>query len=657
MTNSLHQEYLLRLIDTINDTCNNARNAFNLLMAISLFIGALVLGTDDELLFRDSGTTIPYVGVPLKLSTAFLLAPLLYLLVYALLTHKLNKLRELTDTFDGLTRNKPELKNLLEPNLKNLLRPFFYLEITAGVRQQNKSLPLLMTYIIPMVLLFAILLKFLPYQDLIISGVHLISLLCVAILYLYREKRPNRFIKYFQDAPKEFFILPFKILRFIILLQSRIIKIFIYKLPKAVFYATPISIYDFITKGKFSTILQTIKQGFLTLKNIPDFFTEERLHFCKDKLFRLSPILLKYGGVFIYFYAWTYPYNNRQVFNESLGEFHRYLNYIPVQTALSLPYKTLVAKETPPEILAEAFRMDKETYYEERKDLSSEENRELEKSTKEEIKLQRTNYDLIEKKYVEKLYLRDRNFRGINLTDAKLYQIDLQNSDLTGAITKGANFYKATLQGTILPKANLFRADLSGKALSQANLSGANLYRANLYRADLSRADLSRADLSLADLSGADLSLADLFEAKLFSADLSRTNLSETNLSLADLRWADLSEADLSEADLSGTKLLRANFSEANLSGTDLSKADLFWADLKNAYFNSKIFNNNRKITKFPSDLSPKKHGMKDICDTETFIPKSHFDWDDLDKRKEKIINGKRHYNYSMYCEEDTAIE
>ena len=71
--------------------------------------------------------------------------------------------------------------------------------------------------------------------------------------------------------------------------------------------------------------------------------------------------------------------------------------------------------------------------------------------------------------------------------------------------------------------------------LSETDLSGANLFGADLYGANLSGADLSESNLFGADLSGADLSGADLSEADLYGADLYGVNLSGADLSGANL--------------------------------------------------------------------------------------------------------------------------
>src|SRR6476469_4239461 len=182
----------------------------------------------------------------------------------------------------------------------------------------------------------------------------------------------------------------------------------------------------------------------------------------------------------------------------------------------------------------------------------------------------------------------ERNFAGINLTEANLSGVNL-----SGANLKGANLSVANLSG-----ANLSKTNLTGAKLNIARLSGAHLGGADLTDADLNVAYLVRVDLKKAILIGAKLIRAELIRAELSGANLSGANLSgatltEANLEQANLQGADLSRADLSGADLRGTELRQANLtqavlsgadlSDAKLSGADLSRADLCHADLSNA--------------------------------------------------------------------------
>ena len=72
---------------------------------------------------------------------------------------------------------------------------------------------------------------------------------------------------------------------------------------------------------------------------------------------------------------------------------------------------------------------------------------------------------------------------------------DLSNSDLNGAILKGAKASKSNFSG-----AGLYRADLSGGDYTDANFNGAKLQGANLNGTKLNRANFNGADLKGAKL-------------------------------------------------------------------------------------------------------------------------------------------------------------
>lgn len=196
-----------------------------------------------------------------------------------------------------------------------------------------------------------------------------------------------------------------------------------------------------------------------------------------------------------------------------------------------------------------------------------------------------------------------RDFTAVELSEANLRGMDLEEINLSGAVLRMANLSGANLSGANLSQAqldvsrlsatNLQRANLRQAILNVANLVRANLNSSDLREATLIRAEIIRADLSNSDLSGANLSGADLRETTLrrvnFSdcilneANLGGSCLAEANLASASLNGANLSRADLSAANLHNTEIRQANLSRANLSGVNLRGANLRWTDLSGA--------------------------------------------------------------------------
>lgn len=204
---------------------------------------------------------------------------------------------------------------------------------------------------------------------------------------------------------------------------------------------------------------------------------------------------------------------------------------------------------------------------------------------------------------LEKYTAGERDFSGINLTEANLSRVHLCHANFSRAILSIANLSGSNLNGANLSYAKLNVARLSGASLINANLNGALLNVANLIRANLTeaelvqtaliRAEMIRTNLTRANLSEANLNGADLRESKLDHANLSGANLSEAdarsaslveaNLTEANLNGTDLSKADLSGVELRDAELRHANLHRANLQGANLQGANLRWADLSGA--------------------------------------------------------------------------
>lgn len=180
--------------------------------------------------------------------------------------------------------------------------------------------------------------------------------------------------------------------------------------------------------------------------------------------------------------------------------------------------------------------------------------------------------------------------------ESSVFNLVLENADLSGVVFKSANLNQAQLKGS------RFRspgedgrwdtyddviADLSKTQLKQANLTEANLSRVLIKRSDLSRATLNKANLSHARLVGANLS-----STQLISSDLQKAILEDAIFTGADISDAKLMEADMYAAQLGrvsaiGTQLSYANLTNTNWQGADLSEAYLDHANLTNANFSA----------------------------------------------------------------------
>ena len=104
--------------------------------------------------------------------------------------------------------------------------------------------------------------------------------------------------------------------------------------------------------------------------------------------------------------------------------------------------------------------------------------------------------------------LTDADLRGANLTDANLWDANLTDADLslanlTDAKLWDANLTDAKLWDANLTDANLWDANLTDAKLWDANLTDAYLFRANLTSATLIFSDLTAANLSATNFSNA----------------------------------------------------------------------------------------------------------------------------------------------------------
>jgi|GEM_PF-1559819 len=165
--------YLKELINNINATCDNARSAFNLLMGISLFLGAFTLGIDDMALFLDSKPVMPYLDIQIKVSSVFLLGPILYILIYCFVINKLYHIIRLYEKY------KQHIRFAEDKKIDNLFRPFFYLDYLKNNHLFDKILSNCLTNFIPTILLMLMWIKFIPYQSNILMPIYFVCILII----------------------------------------------------------------------------------------------------------------------------------------------------------------------------------------------------------------------------------------------------------------------------------------------------------------------------------------------------------------------------------------------------------------------------------------------------------------------------------------------
>lgn len=157
-----------------------------------------------------------------------------------------------------------------------------------------------------------------------------------------------------------------------------------------------------------------------------------------------------------------------------------------------------------------------------------------------------------------------------HLEDAKLGNVQMEETDLWGAHLDNAS----------LRESKLDRSNLAGASLEGADLERASLMRCDLRGANMNDADLERATLTGADLRGSSLVGADLQYSILQAADLRRAKLIGSNLRAARLEKANLEGATLEGSHLRGASLKGACVRDVDFTGADLLSVDFTGAEL-----------------------------------------------------------------------------
>jgi uncharacterized protein YjbI with pentapeptide repeats len=121
---------------------------------------------------------------------------------------------------------------------------------------------------------------------------------------------------------------------------------------------------------------------------------------------------------------------------------------------------------------------------------------------------------------LQRAELREVNLQDADLVGVNFQEAFIRDANLRGATARGANLVGASLRGSNLQDADLSYANLQGAEVNEANLQSASLWNAYLQGANLGDADLRGADLSEASLQGAALGRADLRGANFRDAEL-----------------------------------------------------------------------------------------------------------------------------------------
>ena len=193
-------------------------------------------------------------------------------------------------------------------------------------------------------------------------------------------------------------------------------------------------------------------------------------------------------------------------------------------------------------------------------------------------------------------WIRANPKKKLNLSNARLDNIELTDVDLIGANLTGAYF-----DGAILAAVDLSDAHLRGATFGQSSLFSVNMQRANMRNVDWLTCSIFDANYSHSNLSGAWFSIVFLSDASFHGAKLAATKIelshtTDTNFSGTNLSKVRMAYNSISNCNLSGSIGLERTIHEGpssigidTLITTFRSAGDRFTPDVAKFVTNSGV--------------------------------------------------------------------
>lgn len=438
-----------KLIDSINNTARSARSNLNLMMAIAVYLCALILSADDDALLRNKGKAIPQLGVSLPIVSSFIIIPPLFLFVQITLVNQLHTLQRKIDIYKTGSRE-----------FDSILSSFSYLQLLwqpLRDRWLATAITVFAIYIVPATLLSAIMIRFLPYQSMWITVMHNLAVFIGIMLPVQLTAISHRY-------------------RTIVILTTAWAAIFFldYINDTRRQYAPIFGIASLTTQLELSKNI-LLKQA-ASSDIIATTYLQDKTLTCTDYQDHNSlPCIYEQAA---YHFATGLDLEGRQLAHANFEEATLY--------RVDFQYANLQG--------ANFIRAS------------------LQHADFAEANLKRSNLTFanLEKAALNAANLQEATLEDARLKDASLKKANLFKANLEGANLKGANLEdvnleRAYLEGASLQKAILIRANLKDAHLGFANLNGVNLWNATLYKANLEDTTLENANLWNTNLSRAKL--------------------------------------------------------------------------------------------------------------------------------------------------------
>lgn len=594
-----------QLIDSVNSAAAHARTLVVSLLFIALIMGAMVVGTTDEAMLRNSVDVAPELGVQISVSLAHLFAPiiLLFLHVGALIQLDILDARHLL--LQQALKNAIPLQSARKQHRGRIDGMADAYLLTKDEDDANPSLlRRMMAWLsivwIPLLVLLAVQISFVRYQHNMITGIQAAALIVdgFALLCFFRRSRKRRN----QTLRSKFLNVPIKAaIRTTIWIAIALFFFF------ASFNARPPA-DDEVARNVRWNESRIYTQYFgenTTPRQSDDAFPDAT---CPSGTGDAEPIWWDVTGRPLFEFCnlldtylcphigWGCRYldlsNRTQIAGDISSDLidaivvnSREFDTIPNPSSdceklddnLNLSNSTLITAEGSADGGSSRSNANAASTPDGTITLKSEQEK------KDDLKDAKLRHEF--HIGTHGLKLRDRKLRFANFKDAVLVGADLINANLRGANFEEAYLVQAWMESADLSGAMLDDAFLEGVSLEKAILKGASLREAHLQRINLVSADLTcaRPDsdddpgctvLSRSDMTGADLRGADLTGAKLKQVTLIDANLWGTTLADADLYCSYLRNVDLTGASLHGAELENTTWKKVRLSGVWFAPAE-----------------------------------------------------------------------------------
>ncbi|MEO0368568.1 MAG: pentapeptide repeat-containing protein [Pseudomonadota bacterium] len=551
-TNPFSKEVELSLLlQALNESARTSRTTLTTLLVVTIYLGAVLLGTTHDDLFVGGEIVVPQIGLEVPLLASYIISPLVFLYLHIGLLVQLRVLHSRLELFLRHSRESGAQQS------HELVFPFIYLHLNFVPRELSwviRITTVLAIYILPISLLAVTTLIFLPYQHVAITRLHKVILIIdlFAVLYFHFSHPASKFsaaIRRWPDGADW---------------RDKV------QVACMCLLCVPVGLLVGFahTPGDLSgEIKRNLSEGQLTapIRSIHKPSTPV-------ELFALTWNPLDYlCEVQGFDFACRYLKPRSRVLLRER---------VPIATSVGLRGTEGLEQVLSDHAVGWSMR-----------------GRSL-------------RFAVLSDKVLSNTDFREADLYGANLSGTKLgssrfERADLRHANLMQAFVGRARFSFAALtfarfDGATLTGSSFSQSDLRGAELRRVRAIGVNFTDARISGAHAAQANFSGsvfisseaigarfdgANLNDSDMRGAWLAGAHFWRAKLNRVSLSGARMTGARFVGAEMRHADFSFTDMRRADLSLAKLTASSFKFARLEGTRFGDNELMLTDFRMARF------------------------------------------------------------------------